>query len=65
MNKIHLYDKIFSIDPFKVFLLALWGTLKTILFCSDKFVDFSVTTGNNILSYKLNLSIIDTFFPIL
>ena len=27
-------------------------TLKTILFCSDKLVDFSVTNGDIILSYK-------------
>ena len=32
--------------------VLLDGTLKTILLCSDKFVDFSVTKGDNILSYK-------------
>ena len=37
---------------------AFDGTLKTILFCSDKFVDFSVTKGDKILSYKCILSIL-------
>ena len=43
---------IFSIFFFKFTLSALKGTLKTILFCSDKLVDFSVTRGEIILSYK-------------
>jgi len=34
-------------------------TLKTILFCSDKLVDFSVTIGDIILSYKWILSIMN------
>ena len=42
--------KIFSILFLRFFLLALDGTLKTILFCSDKFVDFSVTNGDKILA---------------
>ena len=44
--------KIFSILIFKFFLFALAGTLKITLFCSDKLVVFSVTTGDKILSYK-------------
>jgi hypothetical protein len=50
--------KIFSIFFFKFFLLAPSGTLKVILFNSDKFVYFSVTTGKRILSYKWILSIL-------
>ena len=49
---------IFSIFFFKFFLLALEGTLNTILFCSDKFVDFYVTKGDKILSYKCIFSIL-------
>src|SRR6056300_557129 len=41
--------KIFSIFFFKLVLFAPAGTLKTILFCSDKFVDFSVTIRNNFI----------------
>ena len=33
---------------FKFFLLAFLCTLKTILFCSDKLVDFSVSKGDKI-----------------
>src|SRR6056300_751977 len=50
--------KIFSIFFFKFTLFAPVGTLKTILFCSDKLVDFSVTIGDKILSYKCILSIL-------
>ena len=35
---------IFSILFFKFFLFALSATLNTILFCDDRFVDFSVIT---------------------
>jgi hypothetical protein len=41
------------------------STLNTILLCSDKFVDFSVTTGDKILSYKCNLLISYISFLIL
>ena len=44
--------KIFSIFFLRFFLFALEGTLKTILLCSDKLVDFSVTKGDKILSYE-------------
>ena len=54
--------KIFSILLFKLSLFAFDGTLNTILFCSDKFVDFSVTIGDMILSYKCNLFIMNTSF---
>jgi len=42
--------KIFSIFDLRFFLFALDGTLKIILFCSERFVDFSVTIGAKILS---------------
>jgi len=45
--------KIFSIFFLIVFLSALLLTLKTVLFCSDKIVAFSVITGNLIESMKL------------
>jgi len=50
--------KIFSIFFFKFTLSAPAGTLKTTLFCSYKLVDFSVTIGEIILSYKCILSIL-------
>ena len=45
--------KIFSIFFLIVFLFAFLSTLKTVLFCSDNIVAFSVTTGNLIESIKL------------
>ena len=57
-DTIEVLDKIFSIFFFKFVLFAPAGTLKTILFCSDKLVDFSVTIGETILSYKCILSIL-------
>ena len=72
MSNVHLYDKILS--PFvtekstnlseqnkiifKVPNKANKKNLKTILFSSDKLVDFSVTTGDRILSYKCIFSIL-------
>ena len=50
--------KIFSIFFFKLVLLASLATLNTILFCSERFVVFSVTIGDKILSYKCILSIL-------
>ena len=41
-----------------LFLFAPVCTLKIILFCSDRFVDFSVTSGEIILSYKCNFSML-------
>ena len=52
-------------NPKRSFLFAFLGTLKTILFNSEIFVDFSVTTGANILSYKCNLLIINISFLVL
>ena len=57
-DTIEVLDKIFSILFFKYILFAPVGTLQTILFCSDKLVDFSVTIGDKILSYKCILSIL-------
>ena len=57
--------KIFSIFVFRFFLFAVAGTLNTILFCSDKFVVYSVTNGDRILSYKCSLSITSISFLIL
>ncbi len=62
LTLITLTLNIFSIFFFKFFLFDLLGTLKTILFCSDKFVDFSVTIGEIILSYKYIFSILQIPF---
>ena len=56
---------IFSMLVFKFFLFALDGTLKTILFCSDKLVDFSVTSGEIILSYRCIIFIVSISFLVL
>ncbi|MDP6139533.1 MAG: hypothetical protein QGI89_05610, partial [Candidatus Woesearchaeota archaeon] len=51
-------QKIFSILFLIDFLSAKLFTLNTTLFISDKLVDFSVTSGLNILSYKFILFMI-------
>ena len=53
--------KIFSILFLRFFLLALLRTLKTILFSPDKLVDFSVSKGDKILSYRWSFSILGNY----
>ena len=69
-------EKIFKVNVIKVNIvnkknrekisrgkkIKIKGYKKAILFCSDRFVDFSVTTGCKILSYKCILFILFQFF---